>query len=81
MKGRPDGNQTLLNKMHLEPCDLFQIKNRPIFDPHMTLFCIDQKMHKAMISAHTTHQALIADNFILSLGECDDIGRLTKIIF
>ena len=76
----PD-KKNFLNKMHLEICDFLQIKHRPIFDPHMTLFCTDQKIHEGMLLELTTHQALITDNFILSLGESDDIGQLTKIIF
>ena len=76
----PD-NQTLLNQMHLEICDLFQIKNKSIFDPHMTLFCTDKKINGDNIPSFPMDQVIIEDNFILSLGECDNIGQLTKIIF
>ena len=67
--------------MHLEICDLFKINPQHIFDPHMTLFCTDQEIDMKIFSRTETHQALITDKFILSLGESDDIGQLTKIIF
>ena len=76
----PD-NQFFLNKMHLEICDLLQIKSKSIFDPHMTLFCTDKKVPEDNMPALSMHQAIIEDDFILSLGECDNIGQLTKIIF
>lgn len=50
------------------------------FDPHMTLLNTKNNECEKFVEARIQSYAPIKDTFILSIGDSDDVGQLTKII-
>ncbi|HLB41592.1 MAG TPA: 2'-5' RNA ligase family protein [Gammaproteobacteria bacterium] len=58
--------------------------NKPIksnYDPHMTLINTKNKEYENLVNEFSKSYIPIQDTFVLSLGESDDIGQFTKLLY
>lgn len=56
-------------------------KSHNRYDPHMTLVNTKNKEYKKIAKNISESYKLISDKFILSLGQSDNIGQYTKMIY
>ncbi len=76
----PD-QRSLLDTMHQT---VSKIVNKPAnqnYDPHMTLMSTQDTNYKLMADELIKSYATISDHFVLALGERDEVGQLTKILY
>lgn len=74
-------NNDKLHKMHDNIAQVLDMPIKKNFDPHMTLFNSRNKDYEKHVDIIKSSYKLISDTFVLSLGNSDDVGQLTKIIF
>jgi hypothetical protein len=48
-----------------------------LYDPHLTLLSTNDTDYESKIQLEIHNYNPISDDFILSLGECDEIGQFT----
>lgn len=69
-----------LHKMHKLIADVIQQPIKEHFDPHMTL--LNTKIsNEQEVERVSKNYSPLADNFILALGACDEVGQLTELIY
>ncbi len=76
----PDNTDTLL-KMHKAVASIINKPAKQNYDPHMTLISSKDKSYQNAVTELSKDYSPIKDTFILAIGESDDIGQLTKIVF
>lgn len=74
-------NRDKLHEMHGLIAQVLNKQIKSSFDPHMTLFNTKNKDHDKEVYAMRKLYKPISDTFVLSLGNSDDVGQLTKVIF
>jgi 2'-5' RNA ligase len=70
-----------LHEMHRLIAQILGETIKQNFDPHMTLFNTKNKDYQKVVESIKCIYKPLADDFILSLGTCDSVGQLTKILF
>lgn len=70
-----------LHNMHGMIANLLNLPIKDTFDPHMTLINTYNSDYAEEIKAAQSAYSIITDNFYLALGESDNIGQLTNILF
>lgn len=51
------------------------------YDPHLTLLSTKDSSYKEKSREHLNKSISITDNFTVALGNCDDLGQFTKILY
>lgn len=70
-----------INDLHNMHKMIAEIIGHPIksnYDPHMTLMSTQDKEYESLVDELKPNYAPINDEFILSIGESDDIGQISK---
>lgn len=70
-----------LNKMHQLVAKTVNVPINKSYDPHLTLVNTKNKKYKEIANELEKSYLPTSDDFVLALGECDDIGQFTKIIY
>lgn len=71
----------ILHKYHSQMAVILQLPIKKTFDPHLTLINTKNKAYKKEAALIIDTYKTIADKFILCLGESDDIGQLTRVVY
>ena len=72
-------NIDMLHNMHQQIATLLNLPIKEDFQPHMTL--VNTKIdNKQEVEKVEKIYSPLKDNFILSLGSCDEVGQLTQIL-
>jgi len=69
-----------LNHMHYLTSKILGKPVKENFDPHMTLMNTKHAQYESLAADVKQRYNSIRDKFILTIGESDDIGQVTKII-
>ncbi|MEO8402383.1 MAG: 2'-5' RNA ligase family protein [Gammaproteobacteria bacterium] len=75
----PD-KRSLLDKMHQTVANTVKANVNKYYDPHMTIISTKDNKYQEKAAKITKLYSTISDTFILSVGECDPIGQLTKLL-
>ena len=70
----------ILHKMHGKIAGGIKLPVKKDFDPHMTLINTRDKSCEREVSKFLVSYELIGDDFVLKLGECDDVGQFTRFV-
>jgi len=76
----PNNRDILINLHHL----IANILKMPIintYDPHMTLMSTKNKEYENDVEKLKAQYVPVTDVFVMSLGECDDIGQFKNFLF
>lgn len=74
-------NRDLLIKSHYFVANIINMPIRELYDPHMSLINTKNKEYAKELKEPIDHYVPIKDIFTLSLGECDEIGQFTKLLY
>lgn len=76
----PD-QRTLLNDMHSVVAEIVNSPAKKSYDPHLTLINTKDNEYEKMADKLIKKYSPISDDFVLSIGECDEIGQFTKLLY
>ncbi|MBX3710206.1 MAG: hypothetical protein KIT56_09520 [Gammaproteobacteria bacterium] len=76
----PD-HRTLLNDMHNVVSKIVNSPAKKSYDPHLTLINTKDSEYEKMADKLIKTYSPISDEFVLSIGECDEIGQFTKLLY
>ncbi|MFJ1270094.1 hypothetical protein ACD661_16165 [Legionella lytica] len=70
-----------LHNINQQITSMLKIESSRLYDPHLTLLSTKDAYYESKAEQNIGEYKKIADDFILSMGECDEIGQFTKILF
>lgn len=70
---------SILHEMQAEILSILNLSNKKPYDPHLTLISTSDASYKIKAEPFIKEYLTISDKFILSLGECDEIGQFISI--
>lgn len=69
-----------LNELHKCIAEIIDQPVKSNFDPHMTLMSTEHADYESMVENVKRDYEPICDNFILTIGESDEIGQYLKVL-
>lgn len=69
-----------LNQMHQQIAKQLNQPIKPTYDPHMTLMSTLDSSYETLVDEVKRDYQPIKDNFILTLGESDEIGQYLRVL-